>query len=591
MNRYIFDLESNGLLDTIHTVWCIVLRNVQTGEAKAFGPSDIPAALEILSAADEVIGHNIIDYDIPALQIVYPDFRVSGKVTDTLVLSRLIKADLFNDDAERGFTTETFPKKLWGSHSLKAWGLRLGDFKGDYTGGWESYSDEMMDYCVQDTQVTLTLYQHFMKAGFSQQSMDLEHSMAHICSEIGNNGWNFDALKAGELYATLAQKRQTIEEDLKTLFQPWEVEEDFVPKRDNKTLGYKAGEVFVKSKTVYFNPGSRQHIQKCLMGKYAWKPKEFTPAGQAKIDETVLVKLPYPEAKRLAEFFLLQKRIGMLAEGNGSWLKKADSDGKLRHRLIHCGTVSGRASSQSPNMQQIPSVGSPYGKECRDLFGVPKGWYLCGSDLSGIELRCLASFLHPYDGGEYASQILEGDIHTYNAKAFGVDRPTAKTAIYTLIYGGGDSLLGSVVGGGPKRGRKLKDDYDKAIPAFATLKNNLKKAFASRGYIKGLDGRHLTIRGGSEHRLLSQLLQSAGAVIAKQWVLLSYEAIKQKYADDCYIVGWIHDEIQIACKTKEIAEDVGDIVSRMAAEAGRTLEVKIPVAAEYSLGRTWADTH
>jgi hypothetical protein len=109
-------------------------------------------ALELLANADEIIGHNIIDYDIPAIQIVYPEWTTKAKVTDTLVLSRLIHGDLFNEDAERNFSVAKFPKKLWGSHSLKAWGLRLGDFKDDYDGGWEAYSETMMSYCVQDTQ-------------------------------------------------------------------------------------------------------------------------------------------------------------------------------------------------------------------------------------------------------------------------------------------------------------------------------------------------------------------------------------------------------------------------------------------------------
>jgi DNA polymerase-1 len=367
------------------------------------------------------------------------------------------------------------------------------------------------------------------------------------------------------------------------------VTEDFYPKVNNKARGYVKGELFVKSKTIYFNPASRVHIQRCLVDKYKWRPKFFTPNGQAKIDETILNSLPYPEAKRLAEFFMIQKRIGMLAEGAGAWLKKVSPDGKLRHRLNSIGCVSFRMSAQSPNLQQIPSTNSPYGKECRELFTAPKGWYITGSDLSGIELRLLSSYLHPYDGGEYSKQILEGDIHTYNQHAAGLaTRSQAKTYIYAQLFGGGDRLIGAIAGGGAKRGKDLKDNYDKAVPAFATLKKNLKIA-ASRGYIKGLDGRKLRIR--SEHRCLSQLLQSAGAIVAKQWLMMTYDTIKSKYGEDAFIMGMIHDEMQIACKTKEIAEDVGNIAGTMASEAGIALGLNIATQAEYSVGRTWADTH
>ena len=589
MSRWCFDIESNGLLDTVHSIWCIVCREVDTGEVRKFNDDEIEDALMLLSMADEIIGHNIIDYDIPAIQIVYPEWTTRAKVTDTLVLSRLIHGDLFNEDAERNFSVSKFPKKFWGSHSLKAWGFRLGDFKDEYGGGWGGFCEEMLTYCVQDTKVTDTLYKKLMKTEPTQKSVDLEHRMASICREIGNNGWTFDEKKAGELYAELAQKRHVIEEDLKELFPPWEVTEDFYPKVNNKTRGYVKGELFVKSKTIYFNPASRVHIQRCLVDKYKWRPKFFTPNGQAKIDETILASLPYPEAKRLAEFFLIQKRIGMLAEGAGAWLKKVSADGKLRHRLNSNGCVSSRATATSPNLQQVPSSGSPYGKECRELFTAPRGWHICGTDLSGIELRLLASYLHPYDGGKYSKQILEGDIHTYNQHAAGLaTRSQAKTYIYAQLFRGGDRLIGAIAGGGTKRGKELKDNYDKAVPAFATLKKNLKTA-ASRGHIKALDGRKLRVR--SEHRCLSQLLQSAGAIVAKQWVMMTYDKIKEKYGDKVFIMGWIHDEIQIACISKEIAEDVGYIAGAMAQEAGVALGLNIPTEAEYSVGRTWADTH
>ena len=347
--------------------------------------------------------------------------------------------------------------------------------------------------------------------------------------------------------------------------------------------------MFVKRKTVYFNPNSRQHIHKSLVDKYKWRAKDWSPSGQAKIDETILEKLPFPEAKRLAEFFLIQKRIGMLAEGNAAWLKKVSPDGKLRHRLVSNGCTSSRCSHQAPNLGQVTSSRSPYGKECRKLFSAPEGWVMCGSDLSGIELRALAHYLFQYDGGEYAKQILEGDIHTFNQKAAGLaTRDQAKTWIYATLYGGGDRLIGAIAGGGAKLGKQLKADYDLAVPAFATLKNNLKKAYL-RGYIIACDGRVLKIR--SEHRALSQLLQSCGAIIAKQWVLLCFNEIKQKHGADAFIMGWIHDEIQVACKTKEIAEDVGNITRRMAEEAGRSLGIKIPIASEYSVGSSWDETH
>ena len=570
--RWIYDLETDGLLDVVSVIHCIALRNVDTGEGMLYGPGEIQMALDILQRADEIIAHNGIAYDNEVIRKLHPQWTTNAKITDTLVLSRLIRANLMQEDATSVFLLKELPKKYMGSHSLAAWGYRTGNHKGDYDGGWETYSEEMGSYCLQDTSVTLTIYNQFMKAGFSQESIDLEHDLAEICLEIGNNGWTFDVKAASELYAKLAQRRDELSTELDDLFPPWTIETEFLPKVNNAKLGYVKGEIFIKKKVVSFNPASRQHIHKCLVDKYKWKPKEFSASGQAKIDDVVLSELPFPEAKRLAEYFLIQKRIGMLAEGAGAWLKMVDDDGKIRHTIVSGATISGRAAHRGPNLGQVPGTYSPYGKECRSLFTVPKDWYLVGSDLSGLELRCLANNLN--DNGEYAKQILEGDIHSYNAKAFGVDRPTAKTAIYSLIFGAGNPRLGAVVGGGAKEGAKLKEAYDKAVPAFAELKRNLARA-AKRGYLKGIDGRHLYLR--SERNALSQLLQGSGAIICKKWVQLVHKELKQKYGRDAQIIAWVHDEVQIACKTLEISHGVQTITKRLATESGVAFKTKIPI--------------
>ena len=208
--RWIYDLETDGLLDVVSVIHCIALRNVDTGEGMLYGPGEIQMALDILQRADEIIAHNGIAYDNEVIRKLHPQWTTNAKITDTLVLSRLIRANLMQEDATSVFLLKELPKKYMGSHSLAAWGYRTGNHKGDYDGGWETYSEEMGSYCLQDTSVTLTIYNQFMKAGFSQESIDLEHDLAEICLEIGNNGWTFDVKAASELYAKLAQRRDEL---------------------------------------------------------------------------------------------------------------------------------------------------------------------------------------------------------------------------------------------------------------------------------------------------------------------------------------------------------------------------------------------
>lgn len=580
--RLIFDLETNGLLDTLDTIHCIGIYDLDKRDYRGYKPDEVDSALLRLSKASEIIGHNIIGFDIPAIQQVKPGWETEAKITDTLIISRLVYSDIKREDwdAERDM-----PKKLYGSHSLAAWGHRLRNHKGDYDGGWESWNQDMHDYMEQDVRLTSDLYRLFDVDKISERALELEHDVAFITERIGQAGWTFDEQKAGELYAKLSGRRQELDNELQDLFEPWEITETFIPKRNNKTLGYVEGVPFTKRKTVYFNYNSRRHIEFCLRRKYDWKPVLMTPDGHAQIDDQILAKLDYPEAQKLSELFLIQKRVGQLAEGPQAWMKKADKDGKLRHRIISGGCISGRASHVGPNLAQVPSTRLKYGAECRDLFTVEPGRVLVGADLSGLELRCLAHFLN--DGGKYAQEILSGDIHTANQQAAGLaTRDEAKTFIYTLIFGGGDAKLGAVVGSSAQAGRKLRDQFFRNVPAFRELKTQLDVA-ADKGWIYGLDKRRLKIR--SKHSVMSTLIQSAGAVLCKQWLVEINHAINEAGLD-AQVIAWVHDEVQISVK-KGDEDVVGDIARRAAEKAGEAYSFRCPIAAEYAVGRTWRDTH
>ena len=588
--RLVADLESNGLLDATK-IHCIEIMDIDTHERWGYGPDDIEAAVEHLSKASELCFHNGITFDLRLIQKLFPDFSTDGiTVTDTLVLSRLICPDLKNDDFSKKWSNNALPLRLHGSHSLKAWGHRLGVLKGDYgqeEGDWENWSEEMQSYCRQDVTITHLLWQHLQPEKWSQKAIRFEHDIAELCDRIGQAGWTFDIDAAHSLYAKLSGEKIQLEQELQGLFPPWTIETEFVPKRNNSRLGYEEGVPVIKQKEVVFNPGSRKHIERCLRTKYDWKPEEFTPSGDAKVDESVLVKLPFPEAQLLARSFMLQKRLGQLSEGKNGWLKLVDDDGKLRHTINTLGTVTGRCSSFGPNLQQVPAIRAAYGQECRELFQAAPGHALVGADLSGIELRCFAEMLP--DNGEYGRMILEGDIHQMNADNLGISRDQAKTVQYAMLYGSGDRRLGEILGAGAEEGRELKRRYFKSLPAFGLLMRQIKHALNTRGHLIGLDGRRLTIR--SEHSALNVLLQSAAALIAKRWVQLVDQELRRQNSES-RLIAFVHDEIEIEIPEKEDPHHVGtDCAVRMARKAGESFGFKIPIDAEYHVGRTWADVH
>ena len=164
MTELLFDIESTGLLRVGSTIHCIVMRDMDTvEEAQVFDYKPERAVIQgvkKLEKADVLIGHNIINYDVPLLKEQFPAFAPRGEMLDTLVLSRLFYPHIADRDFER--RPQGMPQRLYGRHSLEAWGHRLKCFKGDYSSsgaGWETYSMEMLDYCIQDTLVTVKLYE------------------------------------------------------------------------------------------------------------------------------------------------------------------------------------------------------------------------------------------------------------------------------------------------------------------------------------------------------------------------------------------------------------------------------------------------
>lgn len=600
MPRYYFDCETDGLLDELTKVHSLVLIDADTGEMHSLHGKYIEDGIHQLADADEIIGHNIIKFDIPALQKVYPSFRPQGRVTDTLVLSRLLHPARFDEDTElrKRRRLLEMPGKLMGSHGLKAWGYRLGFFKGEFgeTSDWKFWSPEMQTYCEQDVRVTEKLYLYFMKQEPSAAAVELEHRFATILAMQERHGFAFDEQGAVALYQTLVKRRLELSKELADAFPPKRVETVFIPKVNNKTRGYVKGEPMTKVTMVEFNPSSRQMIADRLTSM-GWKPEEFTPSGQAKVDETILSKLDYPEAKLLAEHFLVEKRIGQIAEGDQAWLKLCKK-GRIHGSVNTNGAVTGRCTHSNPNVAQVPRVGSQYGAECRALFTVRPAYSLVGADLAGLELRCLAHFMARFDGGAYATILLDGDVHSVNQQAAGLPtRNDAKTFIYAFLYGAGDVKIGSIVAPNAseaeqaKVGARLKKSFLAKTPALKKLREAVAAKVQSEGKLIGLDGRILHVR--SPHAALNTLLQSAGALIAKQATIFAYENLTTsgyKWGKDFAQVAHVHDEMQFEVR-KGLEQIVGEAVVNAMRQAGDHFKFRCPIDGEFKIGSNWKDTH
>ena len=593
----IFDIETDGLLDELTQIFCLVIIDTSNNNTVYdYKADNVQLGLDKLMKADKVCGHNIIGFDIPAIQKLHPDFKLKDEqIVDTLILSRLIYSDITTMDGKL-IAQNKLDSKLYRSHSLKAWGQRLGFPKSAYDMSLEEnrkeWNLEMHQYCIQDCKVTTALLKHFDEKNYSQEAIKLEHDVVLVTTQMQKQGIYFDEPKAQELYKDLLIKKQELEAKLQETFEPWVVEEPpVISKVNNKKPGRVKGQPFIKKKTVIFNPGSRQHIASRLIALYEWEPRDFTPSGQPKVDESIINALPYPEAKLIGEYLTISKRLGQLAEGDQAWLKHLRKDNRIHGFINTNGTVTGRASHAFPNLAQVPASGSPYGAECRSLFRAEPGKRLVGADLSGLELRCLAHYLSQFDGGEYTRQLCNGDIHTYNQRAAGLtDRNQAKRFIYSLIYGAGANKIGEVIGGSAADGGRVKAKFFKGMPALKKLIDGCIDYSNKNGYLPGLDKRQLPVR--SEHGALNVLLQSAGALIAKKALVLFNNKLKEHNLQDrVQLLLWIHDEFQIQYEENIDEGKIGRLAVDCFKRAGEYFEFTCPITGEFKDGRNWHDTH
>jgi len=611
MKRYVFDLETNGLVHQLDKVHSLVIRDADTNEVYSCadhpGYDSIHTGLTLLSQADMLIGHNIINFDFRALFKLFPNLTKKKDciIYDTLVVSRVLWPELEPID-EKNFSH--IDKKYVGRHSLGAWGERLGVKKLDFQEKqeaetlWDKWSEEMQTYCEGDTLVSLELYKYFQTQELDPRCFQLEHNFAIIMSLQEDFGFPFNEKGAYALVNTLKTRRTEIDEELQKKFPP--ITEERISEKTGKRL---------KDRVTVFNPASRKQTSERLQKIYPEIKFEQTEKGNVKLDDDVLEKLgkKYKEADLLAEYQLLNKRLGQISEGKEAWLKHSQKfkDGRIHGSVITNACVSGRCSHRGPNMAQIPSVGHKYGAECRALFYAPFGWVQVGADASGLELRALGAQLAYFDGGEYAKLVSNDgfDIHTHNAQLFGIfdgkgeikkaTRDLAKTLIYAVLYGGGARRVGSIMDvtlsehAQQEIGKETINTFYKNLPAIKKLKDKVDEKVVDRGYLKGIDGRHLQIR--SRHSALNQLLQSTGAIAVKKATCILYSDLYKaglKWGCHYGFVAHVHDEIQAIVKPQHTSV-YKDLAINSFKKAGEFYNLKCPLTGEAKEGKNWMETH
>jgi len=598
--KLVFDIETNGIEAT--KVWCIVAQDVDTKKVYKWKPDDIQSGINFLLNADALIGHNIIGYDLAVLTDLYGVDFYHKKIYDTWIMSQVL-------NYKRGH-----------KHGLGGWGEHLGFSKFDFD-NWDSFSEEMLTYCVRDVELNTKVFELLMKE-FKDQSakkpllangLRAEHDAAIFEAKVRMKGWLFDIPAANKLHLEMCNEMEAIESRVHPQLPEMTIWVDKEPKLAKYTkkgdftavtkrllteyLGHEPDvnewdpeDVFQRSYTTQVTLSNMEEVKDYLF-TIGWKPDDwnYKKVGyefhktSPKLTTTSL-ELLGDIGKDIDRYYTTRSRRSIL-EG---WLA-AIKGSRLHGRMWVIGTPTFRARHEV--ITNLPSVDAAWGKEMRSLFVCEDGYRVVGADSAGNQMRALCHYI---GDDKFTKEVTDGDIHTYNASILGSSRGDAKRWLYAYLFGGGGRKLGTILTGKPdaKTGDASKKKYQSAIPGLGKVKAKLDEIFnqTKSGYgdsfIPGLDGRRVYV--GSAHQSLNYLLQSAEAITCKAAIGYAMQKITEEELN-AYPVIFYHDEMAWVAK-EEDAERVKEICIEAFKEAPKQFNVTC-MDGDGVIGNCYADVH
>ena len=636
--RLVADIEANGLYEEVTRIHCIVCKDIDTkivykyfeGEIGIDKDGDLADGVRILTEAEMVIGHNIIDYDARVLQKFYDVEPDVTKITDTYIRSLM-------DDPHRLKHKKCPVSKVYdgvrrpiGAHSLENWGYVVGRGKVEHE-DWTKLTPAMVHRCVEDVEITELVHNHIEKnwKGWDWSTAEwIEKRFRLIMSEQEGYGWLFDKEGAkhciGDLTGKIADIDVEVLPRIPLLISSDEKTITTVRKKDG---GYNAhfikwyekgdGQIpmsafcypHTRVEFVQINLASNGQVKEYLLS-VGWNPTEWNYKKDGKRFAKDAKGRNIKTSPKLTEdsFDSLKDDTGKLISKRvqychrrsqiQGWIENVREDGRIGAGGNSVGTNTGRVTHR--DVVNVPKAedGVYYGKEMRSLFTTPEGKVLCGSDLCALEDRIAGHFTHRYDKGAYATLLLSGDPHSKTAAMFKTERYLGKRCNHALKYGAQGAKLAEILDIDVGKAYMYWDQWWSKHPSLKALKDKIEHKLEKRGQIKdgklmhnawvqGIDGRKIYVR--SKHSLLNALIQNAGSVVNKLTTIYIDDLCNERWID-AHFVGNFHDEAQ-AEVAEEDAEEYMELPAIAADMVNDFFEFKVPMATDVKAGNNWAETH
>ena len=613
-NRLVWDIEGNGLLDTLSEVWMLVAYDIDTQSEYIFTDHDrkypsLDSGLNLLYNTKNLIGHNVFGYDIPALKQLHGfELDESQKVTDTWILSLL---NCY---------------KRTHRHGLAGWGDHLQYPKGDFH-EWEEYSDKMLQYCRQDVRLNTKVYEILHKEAKKLISLNPLYAkrieIEMYCGRLNmklKKGWVYDRELADNTIKDITKKMHVVEKAIEPKLGFKRDYIDKAPKTPKYTkkgaytttsarllsefLGIKVkpedahlpnppilpNEHFQRYHDKPVNMGNMDEVKTYLIEQEGWVPNEWNRSKASgswrntspKLEGENLSKLG-DIGKGVSEYYMLRHRRSFLEGYN----KMADSrgDGRISGNMWTIGTPTFRVRHEG--IVNMPSADdeTPYGKEIRGTLKVEPGYKVVGCDSAGNQLR---GACHVMGNDEYTDVVINKDMHQYNADMVGCTRKMAKVFIYRILFGSTAWGLGREFGIPEVEAQKLIDKFCEELPEFKNAVDKLEKEWQdNNGFIMGLMCNILFV--DDSHKCLNALMQDlekATCTAAMMYIEEKFQALDIDY----YPLIFYHDEGAFAVREDQ-AELAAPITQEGFREGPKMCGVHIMDGGTPIIGDSYADVH
>lgn len=612
----VFDIETDGLLDEMTKIH--VLAYSYDGK-EVFHIGDYDAMREFFQNQGVLVGHNIIRFDIPAVEKIL-GIKVKARLIDTLALSWYLNHDR--------------PK-----HGLEGYGEDYGVPK-PVIKDWDNLTYEQYAHrCSEDVKINFRLHRDLMikmnevylKKDDMERMIDYLSFKLDCAREQETLRWKFDVEKAKsylkEWESLKEEKIKQLSEVMppvikyKTVYKPDRMyRADGLPTAaSEKWYDYCAeygkypdvASIDVVQSKTKGNPNSSDQVKSWLRS-FGWEPRTFKFSRNKVTGEEKSV----PQIRRDGELCpsvleLIEKEPNIaLLDGLSvlshriSLLKamiESETDGYLQATIA--GFTNTLRFRHAKPLVNLPSVDKPYGKEIRGCLVAPEGWVLCGSDMTSLEDTTKRHYMKPLDPdyveemskpgfdphldlAKFAGDVSQEEIDAYNRG----ERPDIKNlrkaykvVNYSATYGVGASKLARETGKSTKESKDLLDAFWKRNWSVQEVASSLtvREVRGSVWVLNPVSRFWHSLRSDKDR--FSTLNQSTGVFCFDSWLKSCRNA-------GVKTVGQFHDEIIAVVKNGEEAE-TREKLENSIKSVNQDLQLNVELGVDVQFGNSYADIH